>query len=307
MITGRGRYVDDMVVPGMLYMAVVRSPEAHAKITSIDASGAARAARRVRRLHGRGPRHRLRPARWPGCRRASRSRRPSTGRSPRARSSTSARASRSSLGDDKYARHRRRRAGARRVRPAAGRRRSREGARATARRSSTRTSAPTRCTSGRSAAATWTRRWAEADVVIERRIVNHRTAGAPIEPRALIADYRARPAHAAPHEPEPAPHPPVHGRRARHGRGQHPRDRAGRRRRLRREAHPLRGGDPRGVGVAQARPPGQVDRDAHGAHELVDPRPRPDRLREGRAPSATAPSSGSSARRSPTSARSSRC
>jgi carbon-monoxide dehydrogenase large subunit len=40
MITGRGRYVDDMVVPGMLYMAVVRSPEAHAKITSTDASGA---------------------------------------------------------------------------------------------------------------------------------------------------------------------------------------------------------------------------------------------------------------------------
>ena len=40
MITGRGRYVDDMVVPGMLYMAVVRSPEAHAKIVSIDASGA---------------------------------------------------------------------------------------------------------------------------------------------------------------------------------------------------------------------------------------------------------------------------
>ena len=28
MITGRGRYVDDMVVPGMLYMAVVRSPTA---------------------------------------------------------------------------------------------------------------------------------------------------------------------------------------------------------------------------------------------------------------------------------------
>ncbi len=40
MITGRGRYVDDMVVPGMLYMAVVRSPEAHAKILSIDASEA---------------------------------------------------------------------------------------------------------------------------------------------------------------------------------------------------------------------------------------------------------------------------
>jgi carbon-monoxide dehydrogenase large subunit len=44
MITGRGRYVDDVVLPGMLYMAIVRSPEAHAKITSIDASGARGAA-----------------------------------------------------------------------------------------------------------------------------------------------------------------------------------------------------------------------------------------------------------------------
>ena len=33
--------------------------------------------------------------------------------------------------------------------------------------------------------------WQEADVVLERRIVNHRTSGAPIEPRACIADYRA--------------------------------------------------------------------------------------------------------------------
>jgi carbon-monoxide dehydrogenase large subunit len=40
MITGRGRYVDDISLPGMLHMAVVRSPEAHARIVSIDASGA---------------------------------------------------------------------------------------------------------------------------------------------------------------------------------------------------------------------------------------------------------------------------
>ena len=32
--------------------------------------------------------------------------------------------------------------------------------------------------------------WAESDVIIERRIVNHRTAGTPIEPRVCIADYR---------------------------------------------------------------------------------------------------------------------
>jgi aerobic carbon-monoxide dehydrogenase large subunit len=32
---------------------------------------------------------------------------------------------------------------------------------------------------------------AEADVVVERRVVNHRTAGAAIEPRGVLADYRA--------------------------------------------------------------------------------------------------------------------
>ncbi|HET8977164.1 MAG TPA: xanthine dehydrogenase family protein molybdopterin-binding subunit, partial [Solirubrobacteraceae bacterium] len=33
--------------------------------------------------------------------------------------------------------------------------------------------------------------FAEADVVIERRVVNHRIAGAPIEPRGVLAEYRA--------------------------------------------------------------------------------------------------------------------
>jgi carbon-monoxide dehydrogenase large subunit len=41
MITGRARYLDDISVPGTLYAAIVRSPEAHAKITSIDTSAAA--------------------------------------------------------------------------------------------------------------------------------------------------------------------------------------------------------------------------------------------------------------------------
>jgi carbon-monoxide dehydrogenase large subunit len=39
-ITGTGRYVDDIVLPGMLHAAIVRSPEAHAAITSIDTSEA---------------------------------------------------------------------------------------------------------------------------------------------------------------------------------------------------------------------------------------------------------------------------
>ncbi len=40
LITGRSRYTDNFVLPGMLYLGMVRSPFAHAKITSIDVSEA---------------------------------------------------------------------------------------------------------------------------------------------------------------------------------------------------------------------------------------------------------------------------
>src|ERR671910_1199620 len=40
MITGTGRYVDDLHIPGTLHAAIVRSTEAHAAITSIDTSEA---------------------------------------------------------------------------------------------------------------------------------------------------------------------------------------------------------------------------------------------------------------------------
>ncbi|HET9410983.1 MAG TPA: xanthine dehydrogenase family protein molybdopterin-binding subunit, partial [Candidatus Dormibacteraeota bacterium] len=43
LITGHGRYVDDMTRPGMLHMTLVRSPMAHAKIRSIDPSAAKKA------------------------------------------------------------------------------------------------------------------------------------------------------------------------------------------------------------------------------------------------------------------------
>ena len=39
-IQGRGRYLDDVKLPGMLHMDIVRSPYAHAKILNIDASAA---------------------------------------------------------------------------------------------------------------------------------------------------------------------------------------------------------------------------------------------------------------------------
>jgi carbon-monoxide dehydrogenase large subunit len=40
LLTGLARYVDDMSLPGMAWMSVVRSPYAHARIRSVDVSGA---------------------------------------------------------------------------------------------------------------------------------------------------------------------------------------------------------------------------------------------------------------------------
>src|SRR6266498_1859135 len=40
LITGQARYIDDMTLPGMVWMAVVRSPFAHARITGFDADAA---------------------------------------------------------------------------------------------------------------------------------------------------------------------------------------------------------------------------------------------------------------------------
>lgn len=39
-LTGRGGFLDDLVVPGLLHAAVLRSPHAHARIRSIDAAAA---------------------------------------------------------------------------------------------------------------------------------------------------------------------------------------------------------------------------------------------------------------------------
>jgi carbon-monoxide dehydrogenase large subunit len=39
-ITGEGRYLDDIVLPGMTYLAILRSPYAHANINSVDTSKA---------------------------------------------------------------------------------------------------------------------------------------------------------------------------------------------------------------------------------------------------------------------------
>ncbi len=40
LLTGQAKFIDDMSLPGMVWMAVVRSPYAHARIRSVDVSGA---------------------------------------------------------------------------------------------------------------------------------------------------------------------------------------------------------------------------------------------------------------------------
>jgi aerobic carbon-monoxide dehydrogenase large subunit len=40
LLTGQSRYIDDMTLPGMVWASVVRSPFAHARIKSVDVSGA---------------------------------------------------------------------------------------------------------------------------------------------------------------------------------------------------------------------------------------------------------------------------
>ena len=69
LLTGEGRFVDDLQIPGALWMGMVRSPFAHARIGNIDTSAAA-AMPGVRHvftgddLHGRVDRRRC-PARGP--------------------------------------------------------------------------------------------------------------------------------------------------------------------------------------------------------------------------------------------------
>jgi carbon-monoxide dehydrogenase large subunit len=189
MITGRARYVDDIVLPGMLYMAVVRSSEAHARIVSIDASGA----REAPGVHGVFTADDLTlesplPMAWvpPGVEVKA----PETWPLARGVVKYVGQAVAVVVGKDKY--------GVidaaeqviveydplpvvvdpeKALDPASPLVHEEIGTNKTHEWS---------IGGGDMEAA-----WRDAEVIVERRIVNHRTAGAPIEPRACVAEYRA--------------------------------------------------------------------------------------------------------------------
>jgi hypothetical protein len=53
LITGRTRWTDNIVLPGLQHIAMVRSPFAHARITAIDTEAAKAASRRSPARPGR--------------------------------------------------------------------------------------------------------------------------------------------------------------------------------------------------------------------------------------------------------------
>jgi carbon-monoxide dehydrogenase large subunit len=189
MITGQGRYVDDIVLSGMLYMAVVRSSEAHARIVSIDTSGA----KALPGIHGvfTGADLDLEaplPMAWvpPGVEINT------PEHWPLARDTVKyvGQGVAVVVGDDKYA-----------VVDAAEQvlvdydplpavvdpeRALEDGADLVHAEFGTNKTHEWSIGGGDMEAA-----WRDAEVIVERRIVNHRTAGTPIEPRACVAEYRA--------------------------------------------------------------------------------------------------------------------
>ncbi|MFQ5668606.1 MAG: hypothetical protein ACE5I7_19545, partial [Candidatus Binatia bacterium] len=40
LLTGRAEFIDNVTLPGMLHCAILRSPHAHARVTSVDVSEA---------------------------------------------------------------------------------------------------------------------------------------------------------------------------------------------------------------------------------------------------------------------------
>jgi carbon-monoxide dehydrogenase large subunit len=190
MITGRGRYVDDMVVHGMLYMAVVRSTFAHAKITSIDTS----AAKAFPGVHGVFTGEDMSdlgaplPMAWvpPGVEIKT----PEHWPLARGEVNYVGQGIAIVVGEDKYG-----------VVDAAEQVIVEYGEPLPVVVDMEKALEPgsplVHEDLGTNQVHEWTigggdmdQAWADADVVLEQRIVNHRTAGTPIEPRVCIADYR---------------------------------------------------------------------------------------------------------------------
>ena len=217
---GRGHTTSTTSTPhGTLYAAIVRSPEAHATIKRIDTSAARPATTSIAVFTGEDL-HDLEsplPMAWapPGVE----MRTPDHWPLARGKVCHVGDPVAVVLGEDKYAVVDAAEEVDGRVRPAARssptrRRRSR-----TARRSSTRTFGTNESFQWSLGGGDLEAGFAEADKVVERRIVNHRTAGAAIEPRSMVAEWRGRRPDADHDHADPVHRALAAGRPARHLRG----------------------------------------------------------------------------------------
>ena len=195
LITGRTRWTDNIQLPGMLHLAMVRSPFAHARITAIDTGEAKAAPGVVAVVHRQGPRgqpgrqhQRLADHARPGHAHP-----PAGRRRPRRLRRRDRRRRR---GPQRERRARRRRAGRRRLRRAAGRARP-QGGRGRRRCSRTPTSAPTSrrfwkldsAEAGTGGDVDEAIAKARADgIVIEREYRQQRLVPAFMEPRSIVVD-----------------------------------------------------------------------------------------------------------------------
>ncbi len=287
-LTGRGRYVDDIKLPGMLHMAVVRSQYAHADINGIDTSAASAMPGVTAVLTGDGSRVRRRRAV-----RVEPHRRHGAAAPAAARKGQGAPRRRADRGRDRRRPLRRPRRGGR------GRGRLRAAARS--------------CSGS-------TPRWPTARRRIHEELDSNVGLVLTTQDRRYRCGLRQGRRRREAHDPKPAPDPcpdrdtrrggrlePGLGRpgrlqldpdpplpahvprdRVRGERGQGARDRAGRRRRVRRQAEHLRRGVHRRGRVPQGGRAGEVDRGALRGHGRDLPRPRPGRARRARGDEATA-------------------
>ena len=118
--------------------------------------------------------------------------------------------------------------------------------------------------------------FAEADVVIRQRMLNQRLAPNAIEPRGVVGPLRAGPRlhHRVERNPEPAYPADPGGRDARHGRAPGPGDRPRSGRGIRLQDQHLRRGIHGRRGFQDDRRPGQVDRGPDRGVPGHDSRPR---------------------------------
>ncbi len=282
-ISGQGRYVDDLVLPGMLHAVFVRSPFGHATISGIDTADAEAMPWRREDHHGRDARPRRRRAvRLEPDRHDPAAPPPAAGRGPRP---VPRRARGHGDRIRPLHRPRRRRRRTRRLRPAAGRRPTAARRSPTARRGCTTSTTTTAAARWRTRPRASPRRSPPAPASSSAHNFNQRITPMSMETRGCVADWVTSTGEVTLFTSTQVPHfvRTFVGSHQRDVRVEGARGRPRRRRRVRLEAELLPRGVPPLRRLQGRRRAGEVDRGPQREHPRHHPRPRPVAVVRGRA------------------------